>query len=123
MSKTCNYCGKVNTDDACACGEGQWDGCGAALPTIELDTSCTLVLPHETLGVKPHLPPRVAVQRRTGEKVYLTPSHGCQPVKPVFQQPGMTARKFQRDVEAMKTEIGLALLPALQEALRQWGGR
>ena len=31
MSKTCNYCGKVNTDDACACGEGQWDGCGAAL--------------------------------------------------------------------------------------------
>ena len=34
MSKTCHYCGKVNPDDARACGEGQWDGCGAALDEI-----------------------------------------------------------------------------------------
>ena len=114
MSKTCNYCGKVNTDDACACGEGQWDGCGAALPTIELDISCTLVLPHETLGVKPHLPPCIAMQRWTGERTYLTPSNR--------RRPGKTMRQFQRDVEEMKIQIGLALLPALQEALRQWGG-
>ena len=110
MSKTCHYCGKVNPSIATACGEGQWDGCGAALPTILLDISHTPRVAHPVIGVKPHLPPRAAMQ-------------GWTSVKPVFQQPGMTARQFQRDVEAMKTEIGLALLPALQEALRQWGGR
>ena len=102
MSKTCRYCGKVNPDDARACGEGQWDGCGAALSIKTVDTATE----------------RLKYSRRGYPALIV-----AQPVKPVFQQPGLTARKFQRDVEAMKTQIGLALLPALQEALRQWGGR
>ena len=31
---TCKYCGKVNPASAHACGEGVWDGCGAAKPEI-----------------------------------------------------------------------------------------
>lgn len=108
MAKVCKWCGKVNPDDALTCGEGQWDGCGATLLTIELDTSCTLQLPHETMGVRPHLPPRPTIRQGTLH---------------TYRRPGKTARQFQRDVEAMKTEIGLALLPALEAALRQWGGR
>ena len=31
---TCKYCSKVNPASAHACGEGVWDGCGAAKPEI-----------------------------------------------------------------------------------------
>lgn len=110
MGKLCRYCGKVNPDDALACGEGQWDGCGGTLPI------------QAVIGKLPRLPvdtgryyPSLNIARPLmGTKPHPIPLRTC-------HRPGKTMRQFQRDIEAMKTEIGLAMLPALQAALRQWG--
>lgn len=105
MPKTCNYCGKVNPDDALVCGEGQWDGCGGTLSIKIVGTTA------EALKYSRHGYPALIV----AQPAKLRPILEC------TRQPGETLRQFQRDVEAVKTEIGLAMLPAFQEALRQWG--
>ena len=110
MTRICAYCGKVNPDDVRACGEGQWDGCGAALPPR---VASATTAPVDTGRYYPSL---TVGRPMVGTKSHPVPLH-------TYHRPGKTMRQFQRDVEAMKTEIGLALLPALQEALRQWGGR
>ena len=113
VMKICNYCGKVNPADARACGEGQWDGCGAALPE-RVHVAGTTIAPIDTGRYRPSL-----YNSKPARDIWPHPV----PLPRYRSRPGKTMRQFQRDVEVMKTQIGLALLPALQEALRQWGGR
>lgn len=106
MPRTYTYCGKINPDDALACDEGQWDGCGGTLSIKIVGTAAE----------------RLKYSRRGYPALIVVQPAKLRPILECTRQPGKTLRQFQRDVEAVKREIGLAMLPALQEALRQWGG-
>ena len=87
MSWKCAYCPKVNPDSALCCGQGVWDGCGAARPTG-----------------KP-----VA---RSAEKSAVRLSSWCAVHDySARTSVGMSARDF---VEAWKLGIGHAFLPAIK---------
>ena len=90
---TCPYCGKENVSDAKACGEGEWDGCGAPKPKRK--HSCDDPLP-DALEVALRKP--IPVGHRSFD---------------------FYARQMERAVEEGKRKIGISLAEAVRDALSE----
>jgi len=114
---TCKYCGKVNPASAHACGEGVWDGCGAAKPEIGEPPRGALLLSNISREQweqaiiereKRMAVPLVISGEMPGPSIHFYPEPD---MEVTISHPGRLAEDF---------ELGLAarLLSAFQKAIR-----
>ena len=105
---TCKYCGKVNPASALTCGEGAWDGCGAAKPGCgESDEPPRGVL---------HL--REPELEQFGSFYVVKETDHPAPEMHFYPEPSMTITHPGQTAREHKQEIGVRLVSAFQKAIR-----